>query len=133
MNTRSRFAVLAGALMVSTCLVAAPAQANAAAPCGGYRLIDTYRIPKSGPKKGVIELYYNSGNGKNCAIARGSRVAVTNKAVTLSLTGGGQAAHEHGRFAQYAGPVYISARSKCIDITGVIGKAVRTVRGVHCG
>lgn len=57
----------------------------------------------------------------------------THKAVTLGLTGGGHAAHEHGRFAQYAGLVYVSARHKCIDVTGVIGNAVRAVRGVHRG
>lgn len=134
MNTRSRFAALAGAVMVSTCLVAGAAPAaNAAVPCGGYRLIDTYNIPKSGPKKGVIELYYNAANGKNCAIARGSKVGVTYKSVTISLSKGTFADHDYGQFSQYAGPVYLSAKHKCINVSGWIGKSKRDVYGVHCG
>ncbi|MER6951114.1 hypothetical protein ABT294_44590 [Nonomuraea sp. NPDC000554] len=142
MHTRSKLAVLASAVMVSGWLVASAAPAGAtstamAGPCGsGYNRVGVYAIPKSGPRTGTLEVYYNSGTGKNCALAYGYGSTAgkkTYKSVTIGVSSGTQADHDYGQFAQYAGPVYTSARNKCINVSGWIGKTHRDLTKVHCG
>ncbi|OUD00122.1 hypothetical protein [Streptosporangium minutum] len=138
MRTRSKIATLASAALVSTWLVAGAAPASAAGPCGGgYSRVGVYAIPASGARTGTLEVYYSSSSGKNCALAYGYGSyagRVTRKAVALGLGGAtAWAGADNGMFAHYAGPVYVSARGKCIDVRGQVGAKVRHLNRVHCG
>lgn len=137
MRIRSKIAAAASVAMVSSWLVATAAPAGAAGPCGsGYLRVGVYDIPKTGTKKGVLEVYYNSGSGKNCALSYGygsTYGTATYKAVGISLpTGDGWDDYE-GNFKNYAGPVYVLAKGKCIDLVGAVDTAVRYEMYVHCG
>ncbi|MFC7647329.1 hypothetical protein ACFQX6_47540 [Streptosporangium lutulentum] len=138
MRSRGTLAILASTMMFSTWLVGGAAPASAAGPCGsGYNLVGSYPIPASGAKTGTINVYYNSGSGKNCAIAKGtgSNYGKKNyKVVGISVSGAGRwTGYDSGLFSYYAGPVYVSARNKCIDVLGGVGSPQRVVRKVHCG
>ncbi|MEU4232565.1 spore-associated protein A [Nonomuraea sp. NPDC026600] len=139
MRTRSSVVTLASVALASTCFLISPSPASAAGPCGaGYSRIDVYAIPQSGPKIGSLELYYNSGNGKNCALAYGVGSDYygksTYKDVAIRRAGGsGGWVSNNGYFKYYAGPVYISAKDTCIDLAGYMGGTERYVWNVHCG
>lgn len=138
MRSRGTLAILAGTMMFSTWLVAGAAPASAAGPCGsGYNLVGSYAIPASGARTGTIEVYYSSGSGKNCAIAEGSgsNYGTKNyKVVGISVSGASSwTGYDSGLYSYYAGPVYVSAPGKCIDLLGGVGSPSRTVRKVHCG
>jgi hypothetical protein len=130
MGARNKFAVLAGAAMVSSCLFATATPASAAGECGsGYTQVDSYAIGSAG----TLELYYNSSSGKNCAIARDSSPGSGYKAVYIGLENKPWADVDDGTFTYYAGPVYVSARGQCIDVRGDIGNTVTVKESVHCG
>ncbi|MEO3869764.1 hypothetical protein ABGB18_13130 [Nonomuraea sp. B12E4] len=138
MRIRSKLAAVVGVMVGSTWLVASAVPASAAGPCGsGYTRIGVYNIPATGTKKGTLEVYYNSGSGKNCALAYGSGAnygTTTYKAVGIALpTSDGWADYEADDFKYYAGPVYVTAKGKCIDLVGAVGTAVRYATNVHCG
>ncbi|NUW37433.1 spore-associated protein A [Nonomuraea sp. SMC257] len=139
MRTRSGVATLAGVALASTCFLASPTPASAAGPCGsGYNRIGVYAIPQSGPKVGSLEVYYNAGNGKNCALAYGIGPDYygksTYKDVAIRRAGGsGGWVSNQGYFTYYAGPVYLSAQGTCIDLAGYMGGTERYVWNVHCG
>ncbi|MGW3184494.1 hypothetical protein ACWDD9_35015 [Kitasatospora sp. NPDC001119] len=72
---------------------------------------------------GFIDIYYNSGNGYNCAIARGNDAVVSgqheifveirrSRDSTWIKDGVGS------NYTQYAGPVYAYAKGACIDFIG---------------
>ncbi|GLW05535.1 spore-associated protein A [Microtetraspora sp. NBRC 13810] len=137
MHIRSKFAALASTAVFATGLVAfAAAPADATGPCGsGYAEVKSYNIPAKGPKKGVLRVYYSSRTGKNCALAYGygsTYGKATYKSVTISVTDGTQADHDYGNFKKYAGPVYVSARHKCISLSGWIEKTKVNLTKVHC-
>ncbi|RSM98092.1 hypothetical protein DMB42_44560 [Nonomuraea sp. WAC 01424] len=71
-RTRKLATLLAGAaLATSTTLVAGAAPAGAAGPCGsGYSRVGVYDIgvQKYGYRTGILEVYYSSSTGKNCAL-----------------------------------------------------------------
>ncbi|MET8381680.1 spore-associated protein A [Streptosporangium canum] len=138
MRTRSKIATLASAALVSTWLVAGAAPASAAGPCGGgYSRVGVYAIPASGARTGTLEVYYSASSGKNCALTYGYGSyagRVNQKQVGISLSGrSAWAGVDNGRFAHYAGPVYVSARGKCIDVRGQVAAGVRHLNRVHCG
>ena len=129
MSARSKLAVLAGATMVASSLFATATPASAAGECGsGYTRIDSYAIGSAG----TLELYYNSGSGKNCAIARDSSPSYGYKAVYIGLADKPWADVDSGNFTYYAGPVYVSASHQCIDVRGDIGSTVTVKESVHC-
>lgn len=130
MSARNKLAVLASAAIVSAGLIATAAPANAAGECGaGYAHVDSYAIGSAG----TLELYYSSSSGKNCAIARDRTPSSGFKAVYLSLANKPWADVDSGTFTYYAGPVYVSAAGKCIDVRGDIGSTVTVKESVHCG
>ncbi|WP_329089483.1 MULTISPECIES: hypothetical protein [unclassified Streptosporangium] len=138
MRTRSKIATLAGAaVLVSTWLVSGATPASAAGPCGGgYNRVGVYPIPAGGARTGTLEVYYNSSSGKNCALAYGyGRYAGSKnrKQVAISLSGKTSWADaDNGLFVHYAGPVYVSARGKCISLRGQVASGVRQLYKAHC-
>ncbi|MBE1588313.1 hypothetical protein ACFPOI_52955 [Nonomuraea angiospora] len=138
MPIRRKIGAVVGVLVASTWLVASATPAAAAGPCGtGYSRIGVYNIPKSGTKQGTLEVYYNASSGKNCALAYGSGGNYGKKAYKAvgiaTPSSNGWADYEDGDYAYYAGPVYASAKGKCIDLVGAVGSAIRYATNVHCG
>lgn len=132
MRTRGKLATfLTGAALASTALVVGAAPASAAGECGaGYTKVGDYAIES----QGRLEVYYSSSTGKNCAITRDSNPNSGFKAVHISVAGAsGWADSDSGSFTYYAGPVYVSAPGKCIDVSVHIGTASTSKWSVHCG
>ncbi|NBE97539.1 hypothetical protein FE391_27495 [Nonomuraea sp. KC401] len=145
MRTKLAAVVSAGVLaagIISTS--AAPASAaSAASPCGsGYKLVGAYNINKGGQKYGLLEIRWNARTGKNCALAYGSGSNYGRsdyKSVRIrSSDKNSWADTDWGDFSRYAGPVYVAAKNKCIDVAahieGTSGKKGYVYkRDVHCG
>ena len=114
--------------------VAAPAPAQAAAyngACGsGYGVIDGMSIVG----KGTVYLTYNRSTGKNCVVTivdnPGRRRYI---AARISLAGAPNWIQDADNYTTYAGPVYVSARDRCIDWGGTIEDLGRYQYNVHCG
>ncbi|MGW2871553.1 hypothetical protein [Kitasatospora sp. NPDC001225] len=96
------------------------------------------------PVVGFIDIYYNSGNGYNCAIARGRDAAVTGQheiyvAIRRSGTDGWIDDGAGSNYTQYAGPVYVYAKGSCIDFVGGLkyneftGQGASSYKAQHCG
>ncbi|MCF6470383.1 spore-associated protein A [Nonomuraea sp. MG754425] len=145
MRIGNKSAALASAVALAACvasLTAAPAGAAVAAgPCGsGYKLVGTYDISKGG-KQGTLEVRWNAGTGKNCALAYGTGAnygRTAYKGVRIKVHGtSGWAGSDAGQYKYYAGPVYVTARGKCISVAGDIkgsqGIAFAFQQRVHCG
>jgi hypothetical protein len=116
--------------MVSSGLLATASPANAAGECGsGYSRIDSYPIGSVG----TLELYYNSSSGKNCAIARATTPSYGYKAAYIGIANKPWAGVDAKSYTYFAGPVYVSAAGKCIDVRGDIGSKVAVKESVHCG
>lgn len=132
-------AVVAGAALAVTGSAVAAAPANAAGPCGsGYKLVGTYAIKQGGTRKGTLEVHYNSGNGKNCALAYGYGSYYdkrNHKYVAIQLSGRTYWDDvDEGQFLYYAGPVFSPvARGKCINVLGFVAEGRRHLHAVHCG
>ncbi|WP_433243355.1 spore-associated protein A [Streptosporangium sp. CA-135522] len=138
MGARGKLAALAVAVTVSSGLVATAAPASAAGPCGsGYNLVGTYDIAyESGTKTGTLEVRWNSSTGMNCALAYGygdHYGAETSKWVEIRPSGSNSWDSDHGVYKYYAGPVYASARGRCIDIFALVSDATISLSNVHCG
>lgn len=116
--------------------------------CGG-NLIDYKPVRIGGEKVGELQLYYNSGNGKNCAVF--SHAGPTwGKALTTSVEvyvckpnrnncGVWQWDpwwdRDDGTYAYQAGPVRIVGEDKCVQAIGYLdykGQTGIAVSDVHC-
>ncbi|GAA4215077.1 hypothetical protein [Actinocatenispora rupis] len=145
---RFRTALAAGAVTVaSAALALVPATGPAAATttvCGtGYSYVDSYPLldPNStGPSAGTLYLYYNAGNGQNCAYTEATEWVGTAKWMGVRVstdTDDGQ--DDTGNYKYYAGPVYVHARHTCVNLWGTVDSpdgrsAYHTDQnGVHCG
>ncbi|MFE4517024.1 hypothetical protein ACFRMQ_22830 [Kitasatospora sp. NPDC056783] len=93
---------------------------------------------------GFIDIYYNSGNGYNCAIARGNDATVTGHrqigvAIRRSGTSDWIQDGPGNNYTSYAGPVYAYAKGACIDFAGELtyyeftGYGLNTYSSKHCG
>lgn len=139
-------AAIAGA---GVTIAAAPANA-ATGSCGaGYHYLKgKNHFPIKHGKKigGYADLYYNSSNGKNCAIVRAGGSGASHITVLLArydkkkhapektvTDGWGKGQNYHS----YAGPVKISAKGRCITVVGSLKKGSTYYQGegkkVHCG
>ncbi|MDL4772527.1 MULTISPECIES: spore-associated protein A [Thermomonosporaceae] len=138
MRSKRMTAAGAAAVTAASVLTLGAPPANAAGPCGaGYSRIDVYNIGDSF-KVGSIELYYNSSNGKNCALTYGTDPGVAGwKQIIMYATDGSTVSvHDDGAYKYYAGPVYLEAKGKCLNLTGGIFSSrsyYRNVKKVHCG
>ncbi|GAA3664065.1 spore-associated protein A [Nonomuraea antimicrobica] len=129
LRTRRKVAALASMVMVASWLIVSATPASAAGECGaGYRKVGNYKIGSVG----ALEVYYNSSNGKNCAITRASRPSSGYKQAAISVENQPWADYDEGNFKYYAGPVYVDARGKCIDVQGYIGRTYVLKETVHC-
>jgi hypothetical protein len=103
--------------------------------CGsGYGVIDSMDVGD-----GNAFLTYNSSNGYNCV------VTVTDTPGEAHLLGANLRRHrtdnvwksnevDSGMYKYYAGPVYVYARSTCIDWGGAAASNYTRINyGVHCG
>ncbi|MEO3891290.1 hypothetical protein [Nonomuraea sp. B5E05] len=142
MRFRNGLAAVASVAMASAWLVGTAAPASAAGPCGsGYKLVGTYNIKLGGSKYGILEIRWNSGKGRNCAVAYGRGSTYGSKAyksVRIKTSGASSwADSDSGQFEYYAGPVYVSARDKCITVLATVkgsgGYGDVRVDRVHCG
>jgi hypothetical protein len=115
--------------LMGVSLATAPV-ANAAGECGsGYSYIHGHPMTNaSGTRTGTLEIYYKSSNGYNCAIARcyggtcgvemWRGVHIKRDSQNTPPCDGTDIRCDVGRFRYYAGPVYVYARSTCIDAYG---------------
>jgi hypothetical protein len=112
--------------------------------CGSaYAFLKSWPIEWRAQSGGYIDVYYNSSNGYNCAIARGNDnvlSSVSELVVGIRPSGGtwvmdGDKAGQN--FTKYAGPVYAHAPNTCIDLYGSFdasgGGAATQYNRVHCG
>ncbi|ANZ38624.1 hypothetical protein BBK82_23745 [Lentzea guizhouensis] len=148
----TRFAkVLATVLAAGAVSVVAPAAAQAAEyGCAG-NLIDTYSVKSEtgNVTLSTIRLYYNAGTGRNCAVNlkaaayQGSRSQVDISIYTSDFREddnnkpGINNDFDSGNFSEYAGPVSVVGKGKCISMfarTWAGGKrGFKQVSAVHCG
>jgi hypothetical protein len=103
---------------------------TAAGVCGpGYKPIDRHKLVDSNHGKLIAEivLTYNAATGKNCAVnLKRYRVGVAEKyndwmyvtLYTRPLRNPANLDSDKGDFNWYAGPVYVSARDKCVQWGG---------------
>ncbi|MGW0802611.1 hypothetical protein [Nonomuraea sp. NPDC002799] len=141
MRARSKIATLASVALASTWLVATATSASAAtaaSPCGsGYSHVGSYAIPASGARTGTLQVYYSSSARKNCALTYGYGSyanKVNRKAVAIGLTGvSGWAGADNDLYASYAGPAYVYAPGRCIDLRAQVATKVLQLNKVHCG
>ncbi|WP_327414720.1 hypothetical protein [Streptomyces sp. NBC_01233] len=121
---RNLLAVTTGVVAVST-LAAVPAQAQTinSGSCGaGYRQQDAFPLGDNmgASGAGVVFLYYNSSTGTNCAILRrDSRFKVTDgMGVSLKDSAGNSVADGQRAYTRFAGPVYLKAPGRCVQVYG---------------
>ncbi|NJP92895.1 serine/threonine protein kinase [Nonomuraea sp. FMUSA5-5] len=141
MRTRKPATLLAGAVLVTTTTLAAVATpASAAGPCGSsYSRVGVYSIgvEKYGYRTGILEVYYSSSTGKNCAITYGDGPYANTtswKGVVISRGDGSGEDSDAGNYKYYAGPVYVSAPGQCIDVEGISPSWTSVkLNNVHCG
>ncbi|MFX0579529.1 spore-associated protein A [Nocardia nepalensis] len=131
-NAMKIVAACAGAAGIATgAAFFVPATASAASygnQCGaGYNVIDTHEL-----KGGTIFLTYNGE--KNCVVTvRDQPGAPVRMAAGVELSEGKKnVAIDEGQFTEYAGPVYVSAKGRCIDWAGIIGDDKWEIFDVHC-
>ncbi|MEU9181387.1 hypothetical protein AB0C90_31840 [Streptomyces sp. NPDC048550] len=147
---RNTLATVTGVVAVST-LAAVPAEAQtiSGGSCGaGYYQQDAYPLGNSqgATGAGVIFLYFNSSTGKNCAILRRDANFLVTDGMSISLTSssGGSDGDGQRSYTQYAGPVYVSARGACVQVSASVTGAWRdsaylpsthreNTGWVHCG
>lgn len=156
LSAKKRFTAMltAAASITGLAIVAAPsasattttASSAAAYGCSGTE-IDSYAVKTSGGTTfGTIHLYYDSSTGRNCAVnvanAAGGYGTYTIKNVYLGVYGGttvyDPAFGSTTKYANYAGPVSVSAPGKCILVGGVIQSPAGTIasyssEATHCG
>ncbi|MEU6295927.1 hypothetical protein [Streptomyces erythrochromogenes] len=152
MNRISRRALaLTTGVAALSALAAVPAQAQtiSGGSCGaGYYQQDAYPLGDhtGATGAGVIFLYYNKSTGKNCAILRrDSKFNITDgMGVSITASDGKSDIDGQRAYTQYAGPVYVAARGKCIKLWGEVtgfwngssgwsGTHKDTTGWVHCG
>jgi hypothetical protein len=122
---------------------AAPAGASADSCGTGYGFLESYPIKglDDGVTGGYVSVYYNGSTGKNCAIARPiSAWSGKVSHIEVQLSADGHPGYvQDGRdqnYHYYAGPIYIPARGKCINVGGFFDyrgqKYAGTAWRVHC-
>lgn len=123
--------VATASLLLGSLATAAPAAAagyNGA--CGkGYRVVNSADIGR----KGTVFLAYNNASGKNCVITVLSTGGKVRADAALKKSSAGPWRTDSGRFAKYAGPVYLAASGSCVDWGGMIGSSWVVRTGTNCG
>ncbi|SPL95188.1 unnamed protein product [[Actinomadura] parvosata subsp. kistnae] len=83
---------------------------------------------------GVTYQLWNNSTGQNCAVTM--KTANVGKSspvsVTLEAQGGGTDS-DSGSYEYYAGPVYVSAKGKCVKYSGSAGSGSTSAGWANCG
>lgn len=155
MNRAARIGALAASaiLVAAGTTLATPGTAEAATGCSG-RLIESIPLKVGKTKVGSLAIYYNSATGMNCAKTNHGGVTWNKRTDTLVEIYScknhkpGQNcvfdkhAIDYGRYRQYAGPVSVYGKGKCIAVHASIwwnGDATaysggyRSLKTTHCG
>ncbi|WP_203433248.1 hypothetical protein [Jiangella asiatica] len=118
-----------------------------AGPCGSsYRHIGHYPISNGSQVLAYMDVYWSSTAKRNCLVTNHASptygVSLYTQA-TIRPSGyswpscPSSTGCDGGRYSYYAGPVYTPAgvdmSNRCLDITGVIDWAQRTLTRIHCG
>jgi hypothetical protein len=143
-------AVATAATAISAGLLAMPSTASAAAPVGScgssYGKVGSYKVTRSWEgTAGYIDVYYSRSTGKNCAITRPIS-SLAGKAGNIWVCieqDKGYARDCDGvtkNYRYYAGPVYVSGRGQCINVSGGLNRKPGDnqpfnggAQKVHCG
>lgn len=140
-------AVSTAVTAISAGLLAMPSTASAAplGSCGsGYSKVGSYPVTRSWEgTAGHIDVYYSGASGKNCAITRPVS-SLAGKAgniwVCLDTNTARDCDGTTANYHYYAGPVYVPARGKCIDVRGGLNRRSGDnepfnggAQRVHCG
>ncbi|MFF0728413.1 spore-associated protein A [Streptomyces sp. NPDC004134] len=128
--------VAAVALAVAGVLATAPAASAATynGACGsGYQQVQSTPITgMSGSSMGRLFLTYNDSTGYKCAVT----VSDVGHPVTMSAgikrSSAGSWVEDEGKYTSYAGPVYTYARGQCVDYSGRIDGASKTLVDAYC-
>jgi hypothetical protein len=94
---------------------------------GPFRPVGSVAVPGGG---GTVHLLYD--DVYNCAVTINNGVGTVYMDVGLRQAGNGAGSWDSGNFAEYAGPVYVSARGICVDYTGAVGDQSATLTGTNC-
>ncbi|GLX00541.1 hypothetical protein [Microtetraspora sp. NBRC 16547] len=126
------------------------AEPASAASCGGS-LIDSIAVKNGSTTYGTLKLYYSSSTGNNCAQLDRVVNYGTKKGMILSLYACGQGwsatkchidfydiGQDSGQFGQYAGPVSVRGKGRCIQVGASVQAANNTWANYnspvfHCG
>ncbi|MFB6984610.1 hypothetical protein ACNPQN_32705 [Streptomyces sp. NPDC056297] len=142
-------AVATAVTALSAGLLATPSTASAASlgSCGsGYGKLGSYSVTRSGQgTAGHIDVYYSVASGKNCAITRPVS-SLSGKAghiwVCIEQTKGSVRDCDGvtSNYRYFAGPVYVSGRGQCINVSGGLNRRPGDnqpfnggAQKVHCG
>jgi serine/threonine-protein kinase len=121
---------LAGLLVAPAAASARKNPYTAAGVCGpGYKVIDRHALTDGnwGVKLADVVLTYNAATGRNCVVTlKRYRVGQAAKygdwlyaeLYTRPLSTPGNTTAQSGNFKFFAGPVYVTARSKCVQWGG---------------
>lgn len=118
-----------------------------AGPCGSsYSHVGHYPINASGRTLAYLDVYWSSSAKRNCLVTNhaGSTYGVSlYTQATIRPSGSSwpkcpsSTGCDAGHFSYYAGPVYtpagVNMSNRCLDVTGVIDWAQRTLTRIHCG
>jgi hypothetical protein len=155
---RRFFAVIATALTMSLG-IALPAAAGGdstlragssallAGPCGSsYTHIGHYAISGGGKTLGYLDVYWSSSTKRNCLVTNhsGSTYGVSLYTEARIRPSGfswpscpSSTGCDGGFYRYYAGPVYTPAgvdmSRRCIDVSGWVDWASRSLSRIHCG
>lgn len=148
---------LAGCLLILGFAASASAGGNStlpsdfespkAGPCGSsYTHVGHYPITSSGTTLGYFDVYWSSSDKRNCLVTNHSEethgTSLYTQA-TIRPSGSNwpgcpsSAGCDGDHYSFYAGPVYTPAgvdmSQRCLDITGGVDWAERTMTKIHCG
>ena len=137
-------------LVASAPLVTATAAGAAQASCQGSRIEHLPVKTSGGSVYGYLDIYYANAMGVNCAqlnsygnlrgVKKKMSVAIVScgKPTSKGVCGSGNPYRlDKGTYSQYAGPVALPAKAKCIQVLGAISYkgsvANRDTGAFHCG
>jgi hypothetical protein len=116
-------------------------------PCGSsYTHVGHYAISGGGRTLGYLDVYWSSSTKRNCLVTNhsGPTYGVSLYTEARIRPSGyswpscpSSTGCDGGFYRYYAGPVYtpsgVDMTRRCVDISGVVDWASRTISRIHCG
>ncbi|MFF1284066.1 spore-associated protein A [Streptomyces sp. NPDC058299] len=120
------------ALLAAAPGASAVAQAAYNGACGsGYSVVNSAPVGN----KGTAYLTYSSSTGKNCLVMI-RNLSGDPVPMELYLNASGDEIHDNydsGTYRSYAGPLYLSAKGRCVDWYGRLDGVWFGENGTNCG